>query len=204
MPSATPLRPLAGLSAGSRVWALPPRGPSPTGLLLPGCTLQGDSSGGGYVRPDRDTWLQVPCLSQLYSQPPASKGPLLEGGEPVASTPRFQPWPLLWQILLHLGEGSEGSNVSQVRAPCPSLSFRNPFTLERIPVSSWLFICLCFSLLRDSPVILVHGGAPAYLDEGVTRPCSWPGKEQGFPRGSDVGSVLRLLPPPAPRPLAAW
>lgn len=32
-----------------------PQGPA--GLLRPGCLLQGDDGGQGYVLPDRDTWL---------------------------------------------------------------------------------------------------------------------------------------------------
>ena len=126
-----------------------PHGPGTPGLLLPGCPLQGDSGGRGYVWADGATWLQVPCLSQLYSWPPAFEGPLLEGGEPMASIAGCQPCPRLQQLLFHLGEGRK---VSQGRAPCPRLSSPKPFHPERIPVSSLLFISSCFSLLKRLPL----------------------------------------------------
>lgn len=140
------------------------RTPYPQG---PCCALWGNG-GEVYARPNGDRWLRVPCLSQLCSGPPASRG--------------FQPLHLL--LLVHLGEGS--SQMSQTRLwglHTPASPHIPPTQRERLSPH-------CSSLqAQKTPLLSQSTLCPSPPRCGVTGPCSWQGKEQGFPQGSNAGSV---------------
>lgn len=74
---------------------------------------------------------------------------MLEEGKLVASTPGFQPCPLLQQLLFHLGKGSKVSQISLCRPgslpPGESLSphwASLPASAQETSLSSWSMVGL--------------------------------------------------------------